>query len=393
MSGPVRVLHVLGAMNRGGAETWLMHVLRHIDPGRFRLDFLVHSTEPGDYDDEVRTLGSKVIPCPDPHSPLAYAKKLRALLAERGPYDVVHSHVHYYSGWVLGAARDVGVPVRIAHSHSGSTSLGDGGGATRQIYLRIMRHLISRHATHGLAASGEAAVALWGPDWKSDPRIRILHCGIDLAPFKEAPDRAQVLLGLGIPADARVIGHVGSFTPAKNHQFLLDIAAEAIRSDLKVRFLLVGDGPLRAKAEEQALRLGIREHVFFARVRDDVPRLMMCAMDAFLFPSRFEGLPLAVVEAQAAGLPIILSASVTREVGIVPSLLTWLPLTESPGTWARKCLEGCRTRNGNMRPMALQEVGKSSFCIEVCIGRLKEIYTKALAGCTGTLLPYTVGEV
>src|SRR6188474_985657 len=119
----MRVLHVLGGMDRGGVETWLMHVLREWDRGRGQMDFLVHTTRQCAYDEEVRALGARIIPCLTPRRPWSYSKRLRRILRDFGPYDVVHSHVHHFSGMVLRAARTSGVPVRIAHSHNDTSGV------------------------------------------------------------------------------------------------------------------------------------------------------------------------------------------------------------------------------------------------------------------------------
>ncbi len=383
MSRPVRILHVLGSLDRGGAETWLMHVLRGIDRDRFRLDFLVHRDDPGEYADEARALGSRIIRCPNPHAPLTYAARFRAALAEHGPFDVVHSHVHYYSGWVLSAARRAGVPVRIAHSHCGAVSVAARPGAWHSAYRRVMRRMIRTSATHGLAASAEAAAALWGAGWRSDPRWRVLHCGVDLRPFAERADRGAVRRDLGIPAGCRVVGHVGSFTPAKNHRFLLDVAAEAVRGADAVRILLVGDGPLRRDMEERAAALGVAGSVVFAGVRPDVPRIMTGAMDVFLFPSLFEGLPLAVVEAQAAGLPVVIADTVSREVAVLPELLSWVSLSAPAATWAARCREALAAPGGDARTRALDVARSGRFSIDANIESLRKIYADGIAGSAG----------
>ncbi len=121
----IRVLHVFGALNRAGAETWLMNVLRHIDRERFQLDFVVHTTAPGAYDPEVRALGGRIFPCLGTRNPLRYGRNLKNILQTAGPFDVVHSHVHNYSGFVLRTARQAGVPIRIAHSHCDTSSFDD----------------------------------------------------------------------------------------------------------------------------------------------------------------------------------------------------------------------------------------------------------------------------
>src|SRR6266852_3082574 len=146
-TSPTRILHVLGAMNRAGAETWLMHVLRNIDRDRFRMDFMVHTERRGDYDDEIELLGSRVLVCAPPSNPVAYARAFLRILREHGPYDAVHSHVHHFSGLVLRLARSAGVRTRIAHSHSDTTKLDAQSSLSRRLYLWSGRRWIRRHAS------------------------------------------------------------------------------------------------------------------------------------------------------------------------------------------------------------------------------------------------------
>ncbi|MGO9691541.1 MAG: glycosyltransferase [Syntrophobacteraceae bacterium] len=144
---PIRVLHVVGGMNRAGTETWLMHLLRNIDREHYRMDFLVHAAQPFEYAEEIEALGARVIPCLHPTKPWRYARNFMRILKELGPYEVVHSHVHHFTGLPLYLARRAGVPVRIAHSHS-DTSRSDGkAGPARMAYLGLMKHLIRTNAT------------------------------------------------------------------------------------------------------------------------------------------------------------------------------------------------------------------------------------------------------
>lgn len=362
-----RILHVVGAMNRAGVETWLMQVLRRMERDRFPMHFLVHVNEPAAYDEEIQALGSRVIPCLRPSRPWLYARNFMRALEQHGPYDVIHSHVHHYSGWVLRLARRAGVPLRIAHSHL-DTRLEDArAGPLRRVYLLLMRRWIRRHATCGLAASRQAAESLFGSSWRQDSRWRILHCGIDLVPFRTSPDRQAVREDLGLPAGAPVLGHVGRFEEQKNHAFLLQIAAELARREPRARWLLVGEGPLLARIEQDASSIGIRDKILFAGSRPDVPLLLCGGMDAFVFPSRYEGLGLALVEAQAAGLPCIVSDVVPEEADLVPPLVQRLSLAQPVADWAAAALAALR-REPICRPhqaLALMEQGPFDIATSV----------------------------
>jgi glycosyltransferase involved in cell wall biosynthesis len=370
----MRILHVVGGMNRGGVETWLMHILRNIDRQKFRMDFLVHTTQPCAYDDEIRALGAKVIPCLHPSRPLTFARNFTRALYEYGPYDVVHSHVHHYSGYVLRLARRAGIPIRIAHSHNNTSSLPVRAKFFRRGYLALTKRWISRHATDGLACSQLAATDLFGPRWKIDARWQILYYGIDLTPFRIGSDSAVVRAELGIPLDAFVVGHVGRFVEQKNHTFLMDIAAEIAKREPKVCFLLVGDGPLRGEMEAKAHSLGIDRNITFVGVRADVPRLMLGAMDVFLFPSLFEGLPLVLLEAQAAGLPCVISDTVPQEAEIVKPFVRRLSLSRPASSWAEALLSVPDTASAITQPQALAIVEKSPFNIHLGVKELGCIY-------------------
>lgn len=369
----MRILHVVGSMHPGGIETWLMHVLRRIDRSRYAFDFLTHTTKPCFYDEEIRSLGSRVIPCLHPTNPCRYAWNFIKVLKEYGPYDAIHSHVHHFSGFPLLLARMAGVPMRVAHSHNNLSLADQRGRLRRQMYLRGMKWLIRSHATRGLACSPVAAAALYGQNWGCDPRWRVLHCGVDLEPFTRSVDRSEVRRELGIPADAFVVGHVGRFSDIKNHVFIVDIFADVVRRVSDAVLLLVGEGPLRPMIEEKSARLGLGKSVFFAGARPDVPRLLQGAMDAFLFPSLYEGLGLALVEAQAAGLPCIYSVIVPKEADLVPALLHRLSLKQTAGEWADRVVRVKKdSRMSSTRFVDM--VASSPFNITYSIRQLESIY-------------------
>ncbi len=374
---PIRILHVVGGMNQGGIETWLMHILRHIDRDRFHIDFLVHTTQSCAYDDEIRSLGSQIIPCLHPSRPWLYAHNFKRILNKYGSYDIVHSHVHHFSGYVLRLAQQAGVPVRIAHSHIDSSALEAQAIWYRRLYLTLMKSLIAHHATLGLGCSQVAIVDLFGSAWKSDPRWQLLYYGIDLTPFqasKTSIDVVDVRVKFGIPADAFVIGHVGRFHKQKNHQFLIEIFAEVVKREPQAYLLLVGEGFLRPTIEQQVMQLGLGKQVIFVGRRFDVPQLMISAMDVFLLPSLSEGLPMVGIEAQAAGLPLILSDVITDEVHKIKPLIQKISLSQPIQVWTDAVLAARNFKARITQTDSVAVLENSEFNISYNIKTLTKIY-------------------
>ena len=377
----IRTLHIVGSMNRGGVETWLMHVLRSIDRTRFQMDFAVNTTKPGAYDEEIRRLGSNIYPCLHHKTPFLYAKNLKKIVDEHGPYDIIHSHVHFYSGWVLFVAAQLGIPVRIAHSHTNTRKLQKSAGYLRKMYLTGMRFLIKRYATTGIAISNYAAQSLFGLEWENDKRWHIVYYGIDFSPFFKGISKIRTRKELGIFPDEKVIGVVGRFSldNPKNYFFWIQIAREIYRKEPNAKFLLVGDGPLRSKVEAQVEEWGIKDAFVFLGSRPDVPVLMKGAMDIFLLPSLYEGFGLVVLEAQAAGLPIVMSDVIPSEVDVVPQLIHRLSLNLSPAQWAEVVLQVLKNRKSYPSPEeSLKRVMNSEFTVEKSVKHLTALYEEAL---------------
>jgi glycosyltransferase involved in cell wall biosynthesis len=378
-STPLRVLHVVGGMNRGGLETWLMHVLRHIDRDRFRLDFLVHTDDPCPYDEELRALNSRLICCAHTSKPFTYADKFKQILRQYGNYDIVHSHVHHYSGYILRLAKQARVPLAIAHSHNDTSALVKKAGLARRTYYSLTKRWISIYANLGLACSHTAAQDLFGSTWQKDRRWRMLYYGIDLKPFRQQVDRALVRAELGIPEDALAIGHVGRFDSQKNHQFLLEIAAEIAKRKPEMRLVCIGDGKLRPQIEEKIKQLNLSDRVILLGLRSDVARLMLGAFDLFLLPSWHEGLPLVLLEAQAAGLPCIFTDSITKEVDVIEPLIERQSLTNSAATWAETAIAVSTNRQDFTRSSAREIIEQSPFNINVSVKNLVEVYENSFA--------------
>jgi glycosyltransferase involved in cell wall biosynthesis len=376
MTRPIKILQVVGNLNRGGTETWLMNVLRHLDRDRFRLDFLVHAPSAGAYDDEVRRLGAGIVTCLHPSRPHRYAPNFLRQVRMHGPYDLVHSHVHHYSGFVLRLARRAGIGGRIAHSHSDTSRLQREAAPSRQLYYALARRAIRRNATLGLAASRAAAAALFGPQWEASGYCEVLHCGIDLAPFQAAVDRAAIRAELGVPGDAFVIGHVGRFVAVKNHEFLVEIASALGAADPGLHVVLIGDGPLKDAIAQRVAASPIAGRVHFAGARPDVARLL-AALDVFVFPSHYEGLPLSLLEAQAAGLPCIISDAISPEADAIPRLIRRLPVSRPAADWAAAARAGHDAARGQDRAESWRALTQTDFDIRASVELLERHYSAA----------------
>jgi glycosyltransferase involved in cell wall biosynthesis len=331
----LRVLHIVGSMDPGGVETWLLNVLKYIDRDILQFHFCTCGPKAGLYADEVASLGGRVVRCLKGPNLWSFRRNFQKMLRE-GKYDVVHSHVYLFSGMLLRWAKDEGIPIRIAHCHASRDDKPDT--QARRYYRRLMKAWINRYATCGLATSELAAAELFGENWNLEDRFRVLHCGIDLSAFDEPIDRNAIRKELALPLDVPVVGHVANFLRVKNHAFILDVAAKVLRSHPEIHFLLVGDGPLRPQIQVEATARGLSNHMHFVGTRTDVPRLMRGAMDLFLFPSINEGFGVSLLEAQAAGLLCLVSDSVPREVSCFTGFVEFLPLSVGTDSWAEQLI-------------------------------------------------------
>ncbi len=372
---PIRILHIMGEMDRGGVPVCLMQYLSKIDRQRFQIDILVHTLKKCAYDDEFQEMGIPIIPCPYTRSPLRYARDFLGILKEFGPYDIIHSHVHQYSGFVLRLARLGGVRRLIVHSHDDTRSLDCQATGWRKLYLCLMNSWIQKYASAGLAVSCDAAISLFGKFWENDPRWQILYCGIDLEPFKACPEDNSLKEKLQIPPDAYVMGYVARFTPKKNHGFLLRILAEVLGQYPNTYLLLIGDGMLMENTKAEAHRLGIADKVIFTGAVSNVPFFLRNAIDVFMFPSLYEGLGLAISEAQATGLPCIISKEVPEEATVIQPLVRRLSLSAPVSDWAQAVIENLINPNPAPSPsQALSLMENSPFNLNVTVKSLEQVY-------------------
>ena len=373
MSATTRVLLVVGGMNRGGIETWLMDVARALDPADVELTFLEHVEEECDFDAEVRRLGHRVVVCRSPRSPVAYARRLRGILRREGPFDAVHSFVSTFSALPLAVAAASRVPVRAAHSQTDRRAVLAQSGAARRAYSRLASAVLPRVMTVGVACSDEASLFLFRRAPGPESRVRLVPNGIDITRFRDAPGGLRAELGL--PDDILLVGHVGRFVPVKNQHLLVEVAREWADRQDAVHLALVGDGPDRPDVAEAVVREGLGDRVTLTGARDDIPSVM-AALDALVLPSRYEGAPITLVEAQASGVPCVVSAAVSTASDIVPGLLHRMPADATAAEWATRVLAVAGAPHPS--PAEAQRVmAGSAWALPEVLRALREIWSGA----------------
>ncbi len=326
----INVLHVLGRLNRGGAEMRLLDLMRSMDRQRYKFHFCCLSGLPGELDEEVRLLGGKVHLIP---FDLSFPHRFRQLL-KNGSFSTVHSHVHWPSGYIVRLAAKESVPQRICHF--ASTWDGKPMSLVRRVRNRILKRWVDAYATDIVGVSEGTLEANFGPQWSQDCRCRVIYRGMDISPFLIPPDRSAMRAEFGIARDAIVVIHIGRMDPPKNHERLLRVFERFVRMVPGSYLLLVGAArePIKSSVRRIAERAAIGDRVIVAGVRADVPRLLR-ASDVMIFPSLWEGLPGAVLEAVAANLPVVASdlSGICEIARYLPGIVT-MPQDASEEQWA-----------------------------------------------------------
>lgn len=359
MSEPIRILQVVTYMGRGGLETMLMNYYRNIDRSKVQFDFLTHRSERADYDDEIEALDGKIYHMPrlNPFS-RSYLSSLDRFFKEHREYQVVHCHQDCLSGVVLKVAKANGVKFTIAHAHSASQDKN-----LKYLIKVIAKKNIKKYSDQLFACGDEAGKWMFETD-----DFKVINNAIDTDLYTYNQEKSlEVRRKLGIEGKF-VVGHVGRFNYPKNHKFIVDVFDEVQKIESDSVLMLVGDGDLRGEIEDKVKALGLEEKVKFMGVRSDVNELMQ-AMDVFLFPSLYEGLPVTMVEAQASGLKCIISDKVPAECALTDNVQA-VKLEDSPKIWANQVLEYKNYDRRNTK----QEIEKANFDIKANARWLQEFY-------------------
>lgn len=366
-----KVLHVVANLRHGGVQTWILELSSQAAAHSMSMDILAYSDEEWPLSSKFEMRGVKIFSCVSHRNPVKLLKKISMLNERHGPYNAIHCHEMFHNGTLVLIGKLLGIPVRISHAHNSSQAVRNT--LFRRIYNTTMKSLIRIFSTKMLAVSNMAGEKLYGRSWITDTKCKKVACGLDFSPYYTPVDRREVLKELDIPADARVIGHVGRFVDQKNHGCVLTSAAEAMRSDASIWLLLIGDGPLKPAMVKHAEALGISHRVTFTGARSDVPRIMMGAFDVLLLPSKYEGLGLVILEALAAGKPCVISNVVPPDVDIVPAMITRVPLKAEAAAWGAGVLAALNAGVHN-RDEIINILSQSEFSVSNSFDAMRLIY-------------------
>lgn len=362
MTVPIKVIHIFGGMNMGGAENFIMNIYRNIDRSKIQFDFIVHTQNKCYFDDEIESLGGRIVarmPRFNGKNLFRYMKSWECFFQSNYKYRILHAHMRSTGPLFIPIAKKYGLKI-ISHSHG--TSYGnDIVSKLKSIFFYPVRF----QADYLFSCSNLSGIRNYG---RKKVFTVINNCIITkLYEFNE-DIRKRIRKELSLD-DKFIVGHVGRFNIAKNHSFLIDIFHEIYKNNKDTVLLLVGGGELKSDIESKIVNLGLKDNVILLGVVANVPEILS-AIDMLLFPSLYEGLPVTIIEAQAAGLRCIISDSITSEVILTP-LVEVIALKQPAQYWAERLLAHV---GGYAHPKTFEEIKKSGYDVEEVAKWLENFY-------------------
>jgi len=367
---PIRVLQVFTILNRGGAETMIMNYYRHIDRTKVQFDFAVHREEKGAYEDEIIALGGKIyrfLPF-HPKNFTEYKKQIIRFFDEHPEYQIVHGHTSHLGYFFYKEAKKREIPCIIIHSHNTGMDID-----IKAPFHVFFKWASCKHPTHYFSCGQKASDWLFGKHPKKN--VYMMNNAIDAGKFSYN-EANSITMKQKLNLEGKfIIGHVGRMNLQKNHFLLLDIFKEVHSKINNSALVLVGEGELRRQIETRARILKLEESVIFLGIRNDIPDILQ-AFDLFLFPSKYEGLPVVIIEAQAAGLKCIVSDGIPQEAAIIPDLVEFISLKEKSLYWANEVL---KYENNYNRRNSSEEVRISGYDINDNVKWLENFYFETIS--------------
>lgn len=365
----IRILHVVVTLDMGGTETFILNNIKYMDQNIYKNDILVISGIISPRESEVNGYGGRVI---YKKIELAARSLLRSVyilkntILNNGPYDVVHSHINLGNAGIMLAAKLAGVPIRVAHAHANSTILSS---SLKKAYNLLLQKIILNTATHLCACSENAGEGIFG----KKHTFTIINNGIEFSKYADVTKEEIVKKKkeLGIPDGYKVYGNISRYDKGKNFSFIVDVFYEMLKIDSS-SFLILGgqDGDQKQVIEDKINKHRISKNILLLDKRRDVNLLINC-MDTYIFPSISEGLGIAIVETQAAGIMAVVSTEVPRFADIGLGLIRYVPLSESAAVWAEIVLKGYSKKEREYRYRKFLDAGYDITC---SVQRLLYIY-------------------
>lgn len=367
-SEPIRIAHVMGKMNSGGVESVVMNYYRNINKNKVQFDFIVDEDSYNIPREEIENMGGKIILIPPYKNIIRYIKALKKVL-KTNEYNIIHSHLNSLSVFPLYVAKLCDIQIRIAHSHSTSNKKE----WKKNMVKNILRPFSKVNATHYFCCSELAGRWLFGNRSYENNEVKLINNAINVDKFIYNEDVRHIMRRELDIENNIVIGHVGRFVDQKNHKGLIDIFYEIHKINPKSVLILAGEGPLLDDIKDKVNKLNLLNSVKFLGVRNDINKIMQ-AIDIFLLPSLYEGLPVVGVEAQASGALCIFSDDMTKETKVLQTT-SFFSISDSPQKWAEdilklyKCFE---------RKDVKQDIINANFEINTEAKKLQKIYIELL---------------
>lgn len=366
MSKPIRILHVVGNMDRGGTETLLMSIYRNIDRERVQFDFVEHTNFESAYDSEIRSLGGRIfrIPRYKVFNHFNYIKYWEDLFTEN-EFTAVHGHINSTACIYLKVAKSHNIPT-IAHSHNVNTGIG-----IKSKVKKLYNKNINLVSDYKFACSEDAGHSLYGANFYD---FKVIKNGIEVDKFiYNHKKRSEIRKELELPEDSFVIGHIGNYNPVKNHQFVVSVFEDIYGGVNESKLILIGKD-VENNIKNTISNREIVNSILFLGSRSDVPDLLN-AIDVFVLPSKIEGLGLSLIESQASGLVSFASTNVPKETKIT-NLLHYLPINSvnSVSTWAKEIVK----YQEYLRVDKRKEILENGYDIRTTASYLETFYTNII---------------
>jgi glycosyltransferase EpsF len=325
-----KILHIIGGMDRAGAETMVMNLYRKINRSYFQFGFLYFKNKKFDYDNEILDLGGQIYHIAEKNA-IKRAYKIWKFLKQHNEFKIVHSHTLFNTGLNLLVAKFAGVPVRIAHAHN--TNRQSNKSIIDRIYERISKRLIKKHATNLIACGEDAAIFLFD----TINKVQLLYNAIDIGDYHSIGQKNSNYIRNNWGFNGLKIIQIGRIEKVKNHTFTIKLAEWMKQKNISFKFFIIGQGSLEIVLKEEVKNKGIDDVIEFLGIRTDIPQLMAGA-DVMIMPSLHEGFPVVLVESQAIGLPSLIADTISKEVDLGLSLIYFQSLHSSLEIWANELI-------------------------------------------------------